>query len=33
MQRLEDLGEARAKSAQAWDIVVSPYVRPANIDP
>ena len=33
MQRLENLGEARAKSAQAWDIVVSPYVRPANIDP
>jgi len=33
MQRLEDLGEARAKSAQAWDIVVSPYVRPAVMKP
>jgi len=28
MQRLEALGESRAKGASPWDTVVSPYVRP-----
>ncbi len=29
MQRLEDLGTQRARSATPWDSIVSPYVRPA----
>ncbi len=29
MQRLEQLGEQRARGAHPWDVLVSPYVRPA----
>jgi hypothetical protein len=31
MQRLENLGESRAKGAIPWDTVVSPYVRPERM--
>lgn len=31
MQRLEELGESRAKGATPWDTVVSPYVRPERM--
>ena len=33
MQKLEDLGTARAKSNRPWDILESPYVRPVPHTP
>ncbi len=33
MQRLEDLGTRRARSAQPWDVLTSPYVRPEAAKP
>ncbi len=33
MQRLEDLGTLRARSANPWDTIYSPYVRPLPLTP
>ncbi len=33
MQRLDELGERRARGATPWDTLVSPYMRPAVITP